>query len=146
MDFFSWTLTHRCRAFTRVQPQFDSKQELLNYLERTSSESLTELAERRIIDEWRAWVKVHEESKRMLSEEKLDNTLMRTLYRLILERDFKRCFPCHRDSDLTIHHIIPKQRNVLEKLPPFGRSVPTNLITLCRKCHYELESEFLLGA
>lgn len=83
--------------------------------------------------EWRAWVKVHEEEP--FDERKLDNMLMAALYRIILERDERKCIFCSTGVGLTIHHIIQKKRTVTNIVPPFGRSVPTNLVTLCRNCH-----------
>lgn len=83
--------------------------------------------------EWKAWVNVHEDL--LLDERKLDNMLMSAIYRIIIHRDANRCALCQVERDLTIHHIIQKKRNLTSATPPFGRSVPTNLITLCRTCH-----------
>jgi hypothetical protein len=140
-ELFTWTLTHSTKAFSEIQPIFNSRAELLNYLPSYKSEQyhveITRIAQRKVSDEWSAWVIVH--SDMAIDEQRLDNMLMMVLYRLILKRDNRRCVICSSSADLTIHHIIPKQRNTIRKAPPFGRSVPTNLITLCRYCHSNYE-------
>ncbi len=143
-QLFAWTLTHSMNAFSEIKPIFGSHNDLLGYLLNYKSESYDEkiasIAHRKISDEWRAWVKVH--SDMAIDEFKLDNILMMTLYRLIINRDSKKCVLCNSSSLLVIHHIIPKQRNILRKAPPFGWSVPTNLITLCQTCHSNFHSFF----
>lgn len=147
---FVWTLTHRARAFTEIEPIFDSQKDLLDHINLTIgkrfgqpglailcdsklSSKITQIALTKMAREWRAWVNVHEDL--LLDERKLDNMLMSAIYRIILARDGKTCALCRLERDLTIHHIIQKKRNVTSTTPPFGRSVPTNLITLCRDCH-----------
>jgi hypothetical protein len=149
---FSWTLTHRPRAFSEITPFFDGRNELLEYVgrrirltknensmsadwddSRAASEEITRLAVGKVDREWRAWVDVHAELP--FDEHRLDNMLMTATYGIILDRDGKLCVLCGTTFDLTIHHIIQKRRNVYRAEPPFGRSVPTNLITLCRICH-----------
>ena len=94
---------------------------------------ISQIALAKMNKEWRAWVSVHEDLP--FEEQKLDNMLMAALYRIIIERDQKICVLCHEPKDLTIHHIIQRRRNFSKATPPFGRSVPTNLISLCRSCH-----------
>jgi hypothetical protein len=143
---FAWTLTHPSRAFSEIEPVFNSKREFLEYVETnlTKEEILSsyetevpskivQIAIEKISREWNVWVNLHTELP--FDERKLDNMLMAVLYRIILDRDLKRCVLCQSMSNLTIHHIIQKRRNVTSTTPPFGRSVPTNLITLCRDCH-----------
>lgn len=45
----------------------------------------------------------------------------------ILERDYYRCHECGYPEHLEVHHIKPKSEG--------GNNDPSNLITLCRKCH-----------
>ncbi|MGI0091811.1 MAG: HNH endonuclease [Nitrososphaerales archaeon] len=148
---FTWTLTHSTPAFSEIRPIFRTRKDLSDYVFRKkenrfrkadvesisyknpSSSEITEIALGKINKEWRAWVNVHQEFS--IDEHKLDNMLMMVLYRFILDRDLKMCALCHATTDLTIHHIIQKRRNVRISAPPFGRSVPTNLMTLCRNCH-----------
>jgi 5-methylcytosine-specific restriction endonuclease McrA len=134
---FAWTLTHPSRAFSEIEPVFNSRAEFLEYLSSNSvgsiSSKICRLAIQKIDREWDTWVALHSELP--FDERKLDNMLMAALYRIILDRDLKRCVICHAMSGLTIHHIIQKKRNVTRTAPPFGRSVPTNLVTLCRNCH-----------
>jgi predicted restriction endonuclease len=134
---FTWTLTHPSRAFSEIEPVFNSHAEFLEYVNSSFIESISSkicrLAIQKIDREWDAWVALHAELP--FDEQKLDNMSMVALYRIILDRDLKRCVLCHSMSSLTIHHIIQKKRNVTRTTPPFGRSVPTNLITLCRNCH-----------
>jgi hypothetical protein len=143
---FTWTLTNPARAFTSITPVFTSREELLhctnairgndvgsNYSDSSVEAKITQIALAKMNDEWRAWVDVHEELP--FDEQKLDNMLMAAVYRIIIERDEKMCVLCHASTDLTIHHIIQRRRNFMNATPPFGRSVPTNLITLCRSCH-----------
>lgn len=141
---FTWTLTHSTNAFSEIQPIFRSYKDLLDYLLICKSESydkeIGRIAQRKISDEWRAWVNVH--SDMAIDEFKLDNILMMALYRLTINRDSKKCVLCNSSTRLVIHHIIPKQRNIVRKAPPFGRSVPTNLTTLCQTCHSDYHPFF----
>jgi len=135
---FSWTLTHPSRAFAEVEPVFNSQVEFVQYLDAHFSTAsipskIGRLALPKIDREWDAWVNLHLELP--FDEKKLDNMLMVAIYRIILDRDLKRCVLCHSMTELTIHHIIQKRRNMACIVPPFGRSVPTNLVTLCRRCH-----------
>ncbi len=135
---FSWTLTHPSRAFSEIEPVFNSQGEFLEYLSSNSarasnSSKIYGLGVQKIDREWDTWVGLHSELP--FDERKLDNMLMAALYRIVLDRDLRRCVLCHAMSRLTIHHIIQKKRNVARTAPPFGRSVPTNLVTLCRNCH-----------
>lgn len=50
----------------------------------------------------------------------------------ILERDGFKCRICFRNTNLHIHHIIPRQHG--------GNHDPDNLITLCASCHGVIES------
>jgi len=132
---FAWTLTHFTPAFSAIHPVFRSRWQLEDHLQKLSDETsleITRIAVGKINNEWRAWVKAHEGYP--FGEHHLDNMLMRVLYSFILKRDGFRCVLCEAASQLTIHHIIPKRRNLVST-PPFGRSVPTNLVTLCRSCH-----------
>jgi hypothetical protein len=144
---FTWTLTHFTPAFSAIRPVFRSRRQLEDHVRRELSEGpsveITRIAMGKINSEWRAWVKAHEGYP--FDEHHLDNMLMRVLYSFILKRDGNRCALCNATSQLTIHHIIQKRRNLLST-PPFGRSVPTNLVTLCRSCHTDFDSESLLRA
>lgn len=51
----------------------------------------------------------------------------------ILERDGFKCRICSRNSNLHIHHIIPRQQG--------GSHNPDNLITLCASCHGAIETK-----
>jgi hypothetical protein len=131
VGLFTWTLTHFTPAFSEVSPVFRTRRKL-----EEQSQSLEEkvllIALNKIEGEWRAWVHAHEGFA--FDEIHMDNILMRVLYRFILKRDGDCCALCKAKTQLTIHHIIQKRRNLVST-PPFGRSVPTNLITLCRGCH-----------
>lgn len=54
----------------------------------------------------------------------------RELVRVVKRRD-GGCVVCHSGADLHVHHI----RSFAEY--PDLRMEPTNLETLCRRCHYE---------
>jgi DEAD/DEAH box helicase domain-containing protein len=76
--------------------------------------------------------------------------------RLVLDRDGHRCRVCSapeppaREHD--VHHVRPfrdfgpvpgvneKHRQAAEKSADFPRNDPSNLVTLCRRCHLEAES------
>lgn len=144
-ELFAWTLSHSIVPFSNIQPKFATREEILDYVVKQStgttdqtdrkaiSFEISRLALEKMSMEWIAWVQVHLDSH--FDEYQLDNMLMRILYRFILNRDYNQCILCSNCSDLTIHHIIRKQRNNVLRTPPFGRSVPTNLVTLCRNCH-----------
>jgi HNH endonuclease len=149
---FSWTLTHFTPAFSVIGPVFRTRKNLQNYvIAKTgiskrgagydSSSEITRIALDKTNSEWKAWVSAHDEFP--IDEFRLDNILMRVLYKFILARDRKRCALCQTIADLTIHHIIQKRRNLISS-PPFGRSVPTNLITLCRSCHSIFDPSILV--
>jgi hypothetical protein len=150
-ELFAWTLSHSIVPFSNVEPKFSNKEELFSLiLRRTGGMSIaesnlsleiTELAHEKMDREWSEWVRVHQDSH--FGEIQLDNMLMRILFRFILNRDGNQCVLCSKCFDLTIHHIVRKQRNVSLRRHPFGRSVPTNLVTLCRDCHTKLEPFFL---
>lgn len=57
----------------------------------------------------------------------------------ILNRDKRRCTQCNTKIKLELHHIDGKGRNV-----PLSQrnSHPSNLITLCKECHYLVENNF----
>ncbi len=133
---FTWTLTHFTPAFSEVRPIFRSRRKLEDNLQREDSRDaqseIIQIATSKINSEWRAWMTAHEEFP--FDEYRLDNMLMRVIYPFILKRDGLKCTLCQAPKDLTIHHIIQKKRHIVAA-PPFGRSVPTNLITLCRRCH-----------
>jgi len=147
VELFIWTLTHSAPVFTEINPVFKSRRELLDHvvarvddqqreagtISHNSADEVMRIAIDKIGSEWRAWVKVHCEFS--FDEHRLDDMLMVVLYRFILDRDGRKCVLCQSSDDLTIHHIIQKRRNMRKSAPPFGRSVPTNLITLCRSCH-----------
>jgi 5-methylcytosine-specific restriction endonuclease McrA len=148
---FDWTLTHSIVPFSNVEPRFSSREELLCFVVHRSSggkttksdlfEGVSKLAHEKMDGEWAEWVRVHEDSH--FDEIRLDNMLMRVLYRFILNRDSNQCVLCSKCQGLTIHHIVRKQRNSRARTPPFGRSVPTNLVTLCRRCHSNFEPYIL---
>lgn len=50
----------------------------------------------------------------------------------ILARDNYRCYICGKESNLHIHHIIPRSEG--------GPHIPENLVTLCGGCHRSVES------
>ena len=50
----------------------------------------------------------------------------------ILERDGYRCYVCGKETNLHVHHIIPRDEG--------GPHIPENLITLCGSCHKSVES------
>lgn len=61
---------------------------------------------------WSAWKKLREE---------------------VLERDGCRCMNCSSEQRLEVHHIVP--------LSAGGANEPSNLITLCKKCHTKSEGK-----
>ena len=149
---FFWTLTHRVAQFARAGIDFESRYLLIEYLnERTlgmeqveavfaSKEAITAIALQRIEREWGSWVKAHD--GRRLGPISLDNRLMSMLYPYVRKRDGNRCVRCQSGLGLTIHHIMPKRRN-LSVPPRYGKSVPTNLVTLCKICHAKIEPRIL---
>jgi hypothetical protein len=128
---FTWTLTHFTPAFSEVRPVFRTRKKLEEQSQ-SLEEKVLRIALNKIESEWSAWVRAHEGFT--FDEIHMDNILMRVLYPFILKRDGNCCTLCEAKTQLTIHHIIQKRRNLVSS-PPFGRSVPTNLITLCRGCH-----------
>ncbi len=151
-ELFAWTLSHTIVPFSNVDPKFNDIEELHAFVARRYSDDvalegfnrfksmffgISILAHEKMNREWTKWVQVHQDSH--FDEIRLDNMLMRILYRFVLNRDGNQCVLCSKCLDLTIHHIVRKQRNVSPRIPPFGRSVPTNLVTLCRDCHSKFE-------
>lgn len=50
----------------------------------------------------------------------------------ILERDGYKCYICGKETNLHVHHIIPRDEG--------GPHIPENLVTLCGSCHRSVES------
>ena len=50
----------------------------------------------------------------------------------IIKRDGFACYICGRDTNLHVHHIIPRADG--------GSNNPNNLVTLCSGCHRSVES------
>lgn len=50
----------------------------------------------------------------------------------IIERDGYRCYICGKETNLHVHHIIPREQG--------GPHIPENLVTLCSGCHRSVES------
>lgn len=50
----------------------------------------------------------------------------------ILERDGYKCYICRKETNLHVHHIIPRDEG--------GPHIPENLITLCGSCHRSVEA------
>ncbi len=61
---------------------------------------------------------------------RLDPEPYRRLHRQVLERD-GCCQRCGRLADLQVHHIHPRSR--------LGGDAEENLITLCARCHQEVQ-------
>jgi len=55
-----------------------------------------------------------------------------TLKEKVLRRDEYKCYICHDDKSLEIHHKLPQRLG--------GRHEENNLITLCKKCHRHIET------
>ena len=76
--------------------------------------------------------KVYKKQLRMTAEEKYNWDKTR---RFILDRDHQTCYRCDKhfraQRDLSVHHIIPRADG--------GSSDPSNLVTLCKKCHDYVE-------
>lgn len=53
---------------------------------------------------------------------------------LVLKRDRYHCVACGSGEDLQVHHIFPKRLG--------GTPIDINLVTLCRSCHTEWETNF----
>lgn len=50
----------------------------------------------------------------------------------ILEREEHRCYICHQDKTLEVHHILPQRLG--------GKHEENNLVTLCKRCHRHIET------
>ena len=64
---------------------------------------------------------------RKVEKKRMDNTLRLS----IIERDGNVCSVCSGSKTLEVHHIIPRSEG--------GSDSRENLITLCKKCHDEVE-------
>ena len=139
-SLFEWTLSHPIKGFVQKSPTFTTIAELNDYVSsKTKFESgisaqiiIHRLALSKIDFEWQCWTKVHEEAR--IDYWKLDNRLMTILYRFILNRDAKCCVLCLSAGSVVVHHIEPKRRGAVA-MSRYGKSVPTNLVTLCSECH-----------
>ena len=69
----------------------------------------------------------HESVYRKVDRKPLDETIRLK----ILERDRNKCVVCDGLRHLEIHHVVPRSEG--------GGDNRENLITLCRKCHDEVE-------
>jgi hypothetical protein len=56
----------------------------------------------------------------------------KSLKQKILNRDDNKCYICGKETNLHVHHIIPRVHG--------GPHIPENLITLCSGCHRSVES------
>lgn len=54
------------------------------------------------------------------------------LSKAIRERDGWQCYICGRETNLHVHHIIPRAEG--------GLDIPENLVTLCGGCHRSIEA------
>lgn len=63
------------------------------------------------------------------------SALWRRLRDKMIKRDNDKCRFCKRDFNLQVHHIKPRKINGIIKID----NSEENLITVCRKCHNELE-------
>jgi len=55
-----------------------------------------------------------------------------SLKHAIKDRDGWQCYICCKETDLHVHHIIPRKNG--------GSNTPENLVTLCSGCHKSIES------
>jgi len=69
----------------------------------------------------------HEDVYRKVDHKRMDSDLRL----LIMERDWNKCVVCEGRKTLEIHHIVPRSEG--------GGDNSENLITLCKKCHDEVE-------
>jgi ATP-dependent DNA helicase RecQ len=52
----------------------------------------------------------------------------------VLDRDGNKCVECGSGVDLNVHHVLPEKFG--------GKTIPSNLITLCRDCHMGKHMEY----
>ena len=144
LGLFVWTLTHSLPIFRHIGRSFADRHQLIEWVlgevNRKPRETfaapwaaIMKMALGKITLEWEEWMKLTE-GQEDSSEIALDNALMSILYEMILVRDGKKCVRCGSENDIIIHHIMAKERGA-KRRPPFGKSVPTNLATLCQNCH-----------
>ena len=69
--------------------------------------------------------------KKPLKRTRGDNENWIKLRRFILDRDRQTCYRCDKyfraQNDLSVHHLVPRVDG--------GSDDPSNLITLCHRCH-----------
>lgn len=61
----------------------------------------------------------------------LIGNLTKKLREAVMERDGYRCYICGKETNLHVHHIVPRIQG--------GPHIPENLITLCASCHGSIE-------
>jgi len=90
---------------------------------RSSNSSYAEIARRsrQLITEWG-----------QIIDKRKTGRFSRSVSEAIKERDDWRCYICGKDTDLHVHHIIPRSDG--------GPDIPENLVTLCSGCHRSVES------
>ena len=54
-----------------------------------------------------------------------------SLKEIVKKRDNYRCYICGKETNLHVHHIIPRDEG--------GKHIPRKSITLCGGCHRSIE-------
>ena len=65
------------------------------------------------------------------SMDKYESAEWKAIEKIVKARDKHTCQSCGIKIGLTIHHILPREEQ--------GTELPSNLITLCRYCHNDVE-------
>lgn len=82
------------------------------------------------------WIRHKEEHYRWLeNKQRFRGDYWKEIRAEIINRDKKQCFVCKAKRILDVHHLIP----IRSGLPITELNLPTNLVTLCKSCHMQIE-------
>ena len=150
--FYMWTLLHPIPFVPIKVSEFSTVDELKRYAVDEANRTfrdrklipshpigvLFNYAFKQIEKEWQWWLDFLNSRGLEVDEKSTDNLLMEQIREMIIKRDEYKCYLCGTpvtSKRAEVHHIMSKGR-LSKRLR--GKSVPTNLITLCKICHNAL--------